>query len=424
MIVLLIAAIVWRRAKLIAMDRIVVVGASLAGLWACESLRSGGYVGTITLIGAESHQPYDRPPLSKALLKGDWEPERIQLRKPGELESLGLDLRLGTTATGFDASSRTVTIKSAEAIDADGVIIATGSTPRPLPNQPDLDGVTMLRTLDDSLALRRRLADQPRVVVIGAGFIGLEVAATAAQSGCAVTVLEGAPAPLMRGLGSEMGSVVARVHVRNGVDVRCAVSVMAIEGVDGRVTGVRLGSGEIVPADVVVVGIGVSPATEWLVGSGLEIRDGIVCDDTLRAAPGIYAAGDCARWVNNLFGDVGEEMRVEHWTNAAEQGASAAKNLLAELAGKVAQPYAPVPFFWSDQFDSRIQFVGRAHGDDEVRVVAGDLDGNFMALYGHAGRLRGVLGVNMPKPVMRCRKLLAERASWDDAIGHASTVAQ
>jgi NADPH-dependent 2,4-dienoyl-CoA reductase/sulfur reductase-like enzyme len=406
------------------MDRIVVVGASLAGLWACESLRGGGYSGTITLIGAESHQPYDRPPLSKALLKGDWEPERIQLRKPDEIGSLGLDLRLGTTATSLDVDSRTVTLESGEAIAADGVIIATGSAPRPLPNQPDLDGVTMLRTLDDSLALRRRLADQPRVVVIGAGFIGLEVAATAAQSGCAVTVLEGAPAPLMRGLGPEMGSVVARVHGRNGVDVRCSISVSGIEDVDGRVTGVRLGSGELVPADVVVVGIGVSPATEWLVGSGLEIRDGVVCSDVLRAAPGIYAAGDCARWVNNLFGDGGEEMRVEHWSNAAEQGAAAARNLLADLAGDAAIPYAPVPFFWSDQFDSRIQFVGRAHGEDEVHVVMGDLDGSFMAMYGHGGRLRGVLGVNMPKPVMRCRKLLGDRASWEEAVTYAAAVAQ
>ncbi len=406
------------------MDRIVVVGASLAGLWACESLRGGDYAGTITLVGAESHQPYDRPPLSKALLKGDWEPERIRLRKPDELDSLGLDLRLGVVAVALDATNRTVTLASGETLAADGVIAATGSTPRQLPDQPHLDGVTMLRTLDDSLALRRRLEGRPRVVVIGAGFIGLEVAATAAQRGCAVVVLEGAPAPLMRGLGAEMGEVVARVHERNGVSVRCGVQIAGIEGEDGRTTGVRLGDGELVAADVVVVGIGVSPATDWVEGSGLEIRDGIVCTDSLRAAPGIYAAGDCARWVNNLFGDAGEEMRVEHWSNAAEQGQAAAKNLLAELAGQAPTPYAPVPFFWSDQFDSRIQYVGRAHGDDEVHVVAGDLNGNFMAMYGHGGRLRGVLGVNMPKPVMRLRKLIGERASWSEALQQAITIAQ
>jgi NADPH-dependent 2,4-dienoyl-CoA reductase/sulfur reductase-like enzyme len=406
------------------MDRIVVVGASLAGLWACESLRAGGYTGTISLIGAEPHRPYDRPPLSKAFLKGDWDAERIQLRKPEELDGLGLDLRLGAPAIALDVPTRTVTLESGEMLAADGVVIATGSAPRRLPNQPELEGVTMLRTLDDSVDLRRGLADGPRVVVIGAGFIGLEVAATAAQSGCSVTVLEGAPAPMMRGLGAEMGEVVARVHGRHGVDVRCGAHIIGIEDDGSRATGVRLSDGEVVGADRVVVGIGVAPATEWLEGSGLELRDGVVCDASLRAAPGIYAAGDCARWINNLFGEAGEEMRVEHWTNAAEQGSAAAANLLAERAGGASTPYAPVPFFWSDQFDSRIQFVGRAHGDDEVRVVAGDPDGSFMALYGHSGRLRGVLGVNMPKPVMRLRKLLREQASWDDAMSHAATLAQ
>jgi NADPH-dependent 2,4-dienoyl-CoA reductase/sulfur reductase-like enzyme len=224
----------------------------------------------------------------------------------------------------------------------------------------------------------------------------------------------------MRGLGAEMGEVVARVHARNAVDVRCGVLVAGIEGRGGRVTGVRLGDDDLVAADVVVVGVGVSPATEWLDGSGLEVRDGIVCDESLRAAPQIYAAGDCARWVNGLFGTAGEEMRVEHWTNAAEQGAAAALNLLADLDGQPAIPYAPVPFFWSDQFDSRIQFVGRAHGDDEVRVVAGETSGNFVALYGHAGRLRGVLGVNMPRLVMPYRKLLAAKASWEHAVSHAA----
>ena len=406
------------------MERIVVVGASLAGLRACESLRMAGYSGTITLIGAERHEPYDRPPLSKALLKGEWEPDRIRLRKPDDLAGLDLDMRLGVVANGLDVAARTVSIEGGESVAGDGVIIATGSVPRRLPNQPDLDGVTVLRTLDDSLDLRRRLEDRPRVAVIGAGFIGLEVAATAARSGCPVTVLEGAPAPLMRGLGQRMGEVVARVHARNGVVVRCGVQVAGLEGAGGSAIGVRLGDGELVPAEVVVVGIGVAPATQWLDDSGLELRDGVVCTEALRAAPGIYAAGDCARWVNGLFGESGEEMRVEHWTNAAEQGAAAATNLLAELAGDAPAPYAPVPFFWSDQFDSRIQFLGRAHGDDDVQLVAGELDGSFVALYGHAGRLRGVLGVNMPRVVMPYRKLLAERASWDTAMTHATAVQQ
>jgi NADPH-dependent 2,4-dienoyl-CoA reductase/sulfur reductase-like enzyme len=367
---------------------------------------------------------YDRPPLSKTLLKGEWEPDRIQLRHASEIEGLDLDARVGIAATALDVDRREVMLDTGEAVAGDGVIIATGSEPRRLPNQPDLGGVTVLRTLGDSLALRRRLEDRPRLVVIGAGFIGLEVAATAAESGCVATVLEGLPVPLVRALGAEMGEVVSRVHRRNGVEVRCGVRVEGIERDGDRVAGVRLGDGELVAADVVVVGIGVVPSTGWLEGSGLELRDGVVCDETLRAGAGIYAAGDCARWVNGLFGEAGEEMRVEHWTNAAEQGAAAALNLLAELAGEPPTPYAPVPFFWSDQFDSRIQFIGRPHGDDEVRLVAGDPDGHFVAIYGYSGRLRGALGVNMPKLVMPYRRLLAARASWDDALAHAANAKQ
>jgi NADPH-dependent 2,4-dienoyl-CoA reductase/sulfur reductase-like enzyme len=249
------------------------------------------------------------------------------------------------------------------------------------------------------------------VVVIGAGFIGLEVAATARQKGCTVTVLEGAPAPLIRGLGADMGQAVASVHGRNGVQVRCSVQVAGIEGEAGSVTAVRLADGSAVPADVVVVGVGVAPSTDWL--------------DTLNVGvPGVYAAGDCARWPNLAFeGHDDLEMRVEHWTNAAEQGAAAAHNLLAVARGEAPTAYRSVPFFWSDQFDSRIQFVGRAHGGDDVHVFAGSTDGAFAALYGWEGRLRGALGVSMPKMVMPFRALLAARASWHEALAKASELA-
>jgi NADPH-dependent 2,4-dienoyl-CoA reductase/sulfur reductase-like enzyme len=273
-----------------------------------------------------------------------------------------------------------------------------------------------------------------RLVVIGAGFIGLEAAATAQSAGCTVTVLEGAPAPLMRGLGAEMGAAVASVHTRHGIDLRCGVQVAAIEGDGSRVTGVRLKTADPVPgdadadelvhADVVLVGVGVSPATGWLEGSGLTLRDGVVCDDTLNSGvPGVYAAGDCARWPNRVFDAHDDaEMRVEHWTNAAEQGAAAARNLLAVARGEAPTPYAAVPFFWSDQFESRIQFVGRAHGGDDVHVFAGSLDGAFAALYGWQGRLRGVLGVSMPKMVMPFRSLIAAGASWDEALAKAAAL--
>ncbi len=408
-------------------QQVVVVGASLAGLRACETLRQEGFEGEITLIGAEREIPYDRPPLSKKLLAGDWEPDRIRLRKDDDFASLALTLRLGVQAVALDTSSRTVSLGDGSSVTYDGLIIATGASPRKLPGQPTLRGVVELRTLTDAVELRDLTADgTARVTVIGAGFIGLEVAATVRARGCAVTVLEGAPSPLIRGLGVEMGAAVASVHARNGVDLRCGVQVAGIEGSDGQVTGVRLGDGSVVESDVVLVGVGVAPNTEWLASSGLTVRDGVVCDATLCVGvPGVYAAGDCARWPNAVFAAFDdEEMRVEHWTNAAEQGAAAAHNLLAAAGhGSLAvEPYVSVPFFWSDQFDSRIQFVGRAHGDDEVHVFAGSTDGAFAALYGFRGRLRGVLGVSKPKMVMPFRALIAAGATWEEAIAKAEAL--
>lgn len=405
---------------------VAVVGSSLAGLRACETLRQEGFDGTITLVGDETEVPYDRPPLSKKLLAGEWEPDRIRLRKPDDFQSLGLELRLGARATALDTDARMLSLADGSGVHYDGLVIATGASPRRLPGQPALRGVLEVRTLSQSMQLRDLIADgSARVVVIGAGFIGLEVAATARQKGCEVTVLEGAPAPLIRGLGAEMGIAAASVHGRNGVHVRCGVQVAGIEGDAGRVTGVRLADGSLVPAEVVVVGVGVTPATEWLDDSGLSLRDGIVCDATLNVGvPGVYAAGDCARWPNMAFaGHDDVEMRVEHWTNAAEQGAAAARNLLAVARGLEPTGYQSVPFFWSDQFDSRIQFVGRAHGGDDVHVFAGSTDGAFAALYGWEGRLRGVLGVSMPRMVMPFRSLLAAQASWTDALAKAAELA-
>ncbi len=409
------------------LQHVVVVGASLAGLRACETLRQEGFVGEITLIGAEHEIPYDRPPLSKKLLAGDWEPDRIRLRKDEDFESLGLSLRLGVRAVGLNVGTRAVSLDDGSAVTYDGLIIATGASPRRLPGQPDLHGVVELRTLADAIELRELTADgTARVTVIGAGFIGLEVAATVRARGCAVTVLEGAPSPLIRGLGVEMGAAVASVHARNDVELRCGVQVAGIEGVDGQVTGVRLGDGSLVESDVVLVGVGVAPNTQWLEGSGLTIRDGVVCDANLCVGvSGVYAAGDCARWPNAVFaGFDDEEMRVEHWTNAAEQGAAAAYNLLAAVghAELTEAAYASVPFFWSDQFDSRIQFVGRAHGDDDVHVFTGSTDGAFAALYGYQGRLRGVLGVSKPKMVMPFRALLAAGATWEEALAKAEAL--
>jgi NADPH-dependent 2,4-dienoyl-CoA reductase/sulfur reductase-like enzyme len=409
------------------MERIVVVGASLAGLRTAETLRGDGFEGSVTVVGSELHHPYDRPPLSKRLLSGEWEPDRVALRRLEVFDQLDVQWRLGSAAESLDLSERVVRLADGNDVAFDALVLSCGATARSLPGTPwsgrgELGGhgpyVTALRTLDDSLALRAHLVrGDRRVVVIGAGFIGLEVAATARGLGNDVTVLEGAPAPLIRALGAEMGTAVSAVHADHDVLIRCDVRVDGI-GPDG----VRLAGDEVVPADVVVVGIGVTPATEWLEGSGLELADGIVCDATLAAvrAPAdtpVFAAGDVARWYNPLFD---EQMRVEHWTNAAEQGAVVAKNLLAGAAGLEPEPYAPVPFFWSDQYDRRVQFLGRSSPDDDIEIVAGSVaERRFLALFGRGGRLRGALGLNVPKLLMPHRKLLEERISWTEALDRA-----
>ncbi|NND75173.1 MAG: FAD-dependent oxidoreductase [Ilumatobacter sp.] len=395
------------------MERVVIVGASLAGLRAAETLRTKGFAGAVTVIGAEPHRPYDRPPLTKKLLAGEWEPDRIHLRRPDTFDELDVEWRFGTTATHLDLDRRQVGVDGGS-LDFDGLVIATGATPRRLPDQDRFDDVHVLRTLDDALAVRSVIAQGGRrVVVIGAGFIGLEVAATARQLDNDVVVLEAASAPLIRGLGAEMGAAVGDIHRARGVDVRCGV---VIEGLTD--DGVRL-AGEHVDADLVVVGIGVEPQTHWLEGSGLELRNGVVCDPTLRAAPGVYAAGDVARWHNSAFG---EEMRVEHWTNAAEQGAAAATNLLATSAGDEPEPYAPIPFFWSDQFDQRLQYLGHGGPDDDVVVAAGSVaDGKLLALYGRDGTLHGAFGLNAPRWVMPMRARMG--GDFAAAVEHAATLA-
>ena len=390
---------------------VTIVGASLAGLRAAETLRRDGFDGPITLIGDEAHEPYDRPPLSKQVLASDWEPDRIALTTSDKLADLDLDLRLGTAAAGFDLASRTLRLDGGETkgetLEVDALLIATGARCRTL-GQPR-EGVHVLRSLDDCLALRADFDAAPdRVVVVGAGFIGAEVAATARTRGLDVTVVEALSAPLIRVLGPEMGEVCAAVHRDHGVDLRTGVGVEGFDGA-GRVERVRLTDGSAVGASVVVVGIGVVPNTEWLEGSGLALDDGVVCDAAGLAAPGVAAAGDVARWPNRRFG---EAMRVEHWDNAAAQGAHSARALLG-----AAEPYEPVPWFWSDQYDRKIQLAGHVRPDDEVRVVAGSVaERRFAALYGRGGRLMGALGFNRPRHVMRYRAMIEQGAAFEEAL--------
>lgn len=400
------------------MKSVTIVGASLAGMRAAECLRREGFDGTVTVVGDETDAPYDRPPLSKQVLAGEWEPERISLYGTEALDDLQLTWRLGTRAVAFDAASRTVTLDGGERLAADGVVIATGARTRTLRGSEHLAGVYTLRSLADSLAIRAEFEATPRrVVVVGAGFIGAEVAATARGRGLDVTMVEMAETPLERVLGAEMGRVCAEVHRGHGVDLRLGVGVAEITGAD-RVEQVVLSDGTRLDADVVIVGVGVIPNTEWLEGSGLQIDNGVVCDETCLAAPGVVAAGDVARWPNRLFG---QSMRVEHWDNAIDQGMAAARRL---LAGDDAEPFAPVPWFWSDQYDRKIQLAGRSGPDDEVAVVTGSPEEHrFAAIYGRAGRIVAVLGFNRPRHVMQYRRLIARGASWDEALEFARSQA-
>src|SRR5437763_7129788 len=401
------------------MRTVVVVGASLAGLRAAETLRQDGYDGRIVLVGAEEHLPSDRPPLSKQLLAGKVEVDQVSLCPPARLGGLDLDFELGRRATSLDLDAREVVVDGQDRLGFDGLVIATGSSPRHLPGVPPLEGIHLLRTVDDCLAIRGGLekvvSGGGRVVVVGAGFIGSEVAATSHTAGAAVTILAALATPLSKALGEEMGSACAALHYDNSVDLRLGTGVSGFRG-QHRVEGVLLADGTTVEADLVVVGVGVAPNTDWLESSGLKLDNGVVCDATAHAAPGVVATGDVARWHNSLFET---DMRVEHWTNAAEGGIAAARALLA--GPDKAEPYAPVPYFWSDQYKTKIQFVGHAHHSDDVRIVDGSVeDRKFLALYEHAGRVVGALGFSRPKLVLQCRRLIAERVSMDEALAQLS----
>ncbi|MFE1960280.1 NAD(P)/FAD-dependent oxidoreductase [Streptomyces sp. NPDC059479] len=385
------------------MRRIVVVGASAAGLSAVETLRREGYDGTLTLVGEEPHAPYDRPPLSKQILSGEWSAKQLPLRPYDVLDGLGLDLRLGVAATGLDTADRTVRLADGSRMAYDGLIVATGVRPRRLPGE----GAHVLRTLDDALALRDRLGPGRRLVVVGAGFLGAEAAAVARKLGATVTLIEPAPVPLAQAVGHAVGQVLSQAHVEHGVDLRTGVSVEAVNE-----DGVLLDGGELVEADEILVAVGSLPNTDWLADSGLTVGDGLVCDEYCAAAQDVYGAGDVARWHNPLFG---VSMRIEHRTNAAEQGMAAARNLLHPDARK---PFAPVPYFWSDQYGMKIQAYGYLRGHDEVAVVDGDLaERRFVAAYRTGDRVTGALAVGMPPKAIRLwRQTVAARATWHEAV--------
>ncbi|MFI9258655.1 NAD(P)/FAD-dependent oxidoreductase [Streptomyces sioyaensis] len=372
------------------MDHIVLVGASAAGLTAADALRLEGFTGGLTMVGEELRPPYDRPPLSKHVLAGKLEPHKTTLRQDADLQRLRMNLKLGRRATHLDPAARTVTLDDGDRLHYDGLIIATGLRPRRLPFGHDLAGVHVLRTLDEALSLRAQVLSAPRVVVIGAGFLGTEIAATTRGLGLDVALVDVEATPLARQLGPQIGGLVADMHQEHGVRLHMNRKVTGLTGTAGRVTAVQLDDGTSLPADLVVVAIGSEPAVDWLADSGLPLGDGVLCDSTCQVAAGVYAAGDVANWPHPL---TGERTRLEQRTNATQQALTAARNLLAGPAE--ATPYAPVPFGWTDQYTAKIQFHGWCPMDARVAYVDGDPQaGKFVALYYAGDRVVGALGWN------------------------------
>jgi NADPH-dependent 2,4-dienoyl-CoA reductase/sulfur reductase-like enzyme len=391
--------------------QVVVVGAGVAGMRATEALRGDGYDGALTLVGAERQAPYHRPPLSKKLLTGKVHRAGVDLAPQFDLDARVLR---GASAIKVDLSSRTVHLRDEDrdlAEQFDGLVIATGAVPRRWPGGPVPDGVLMLRTVEDCLAIRGRLSSRTRVVVVGGGFIGAEVAASCRSIGLDVVLIEKATSPLLAALGKELAPRWADLHRQHGVDLRVGVGVDGFVG-NGQVEAVRLTDGSRIPADVVIVGLGVIPATDWLEGSGLRLDDGVVCDAT-GAAEGstgdgaVVVAGDVARWWHPLYE---RHMRTEHWDDAGRQGAAAARTLLA--GPERAEAFDGVPYFWSDQYDVKVQMIGVPTDYDALEIVEGDPDGwEFVAAYGRGGHTIAVLGT-IPNRVHAYRDAISNRTEF------------
>ncbi|QXE38422.1 FAD-dependent oxidoreductase [Streptomyces sp. GMY02] len=388
-------------------EHIVIVGASAAGLSTLEGLRREGFDGRVTMVGEENRAPYDRPPLSKQFMAGDWDTDRVQLRNADAISALDAQWLLGTRAEALDATNRVITLSTGKPLGYDQLVIATGVTPRTLPGA--ISGVHTLKSLDDAITLREELAAAPDVVVIGAGPLGSEFAATARGRTDRVTLIDPSPTPLYRQLGLVVGEHIADLHRNHGVSLRMGVGAAGLLHENGRVTGVQLTDGSSVDAQLVLVAIGSVPNTAWLTGAGLTLDNGLVCDMTCAAAPGIYAAGDVARWYNPTAGEL---VRIEHRMNANEQGMVVARNLLGQ-----GRPYDPTPYFWTDHYDTTIQVRGTCGPDFSCVVAQGGLDsGRFVALYGTDSDVTAVLSCNSVKQARGYQHLVSRPHTWADAI--------
>ncbi len=386
-----------------------IVGGGLAAARTAEQLRRSEYSGPITIVSDEVHLPYDRPPLSKEVLRKEVDDTALKPRQ--WYDDNDITLRLGSAARSLDTAAQTLTLEDGTTLGYDELVIATGLVPRRIPTIPDLDGIRVLRTFDESLALREHASAAQRAVIIGAGFIGCEVAASLRSLGVDVVLVEPQPTPLAAVLGEQIGELVARLHRAEGVDVRLGVGVAQVRG-DTHVEAVVLTDGTELAADVVVIGIGSRPATDWLEGSGVAIDSvdrGVLCDEAGRtSAPNVWALGDVASWRDAT----GHQGRVEHWSNVADQ----ARVVVPAMLGKEVPPVVVVPYFWSDQYDVKIQCLGEPEADDIVHIMEDD-GRKFLAYYERDGALVGVVGGGMPGKVMKTRAKIAAAVPIAEMLG-------
>ncbi|WP_043288605.1 NAD(P)/FAD-dependent oxidoreductase [Paraburkholderia oxyphila] len=389
------------------LSKVVVIGASVAGMRAVETLRRERFEGEITLVSAEAHAPYDRPPLSKQVLTGEIAPDALRYREIEWFAEQRVDLQLGLEAKELDTRAKQIRVGE-RWMPYDGLVIATGARARELEFGQSLKGVYSLRTIDDAVAIKERILPGVRVVIIGAGFIGSEVASSAAAAGAQVTLVEIGATAMCRVVGMQLGSALGKLHEEFGVNLICNARVTGIGGYE-RAEFVRLEDGWELPADIVVVGIGVSPNTEWLVNSGLKIDDGLVCDETLNAGPEtVFAAGDVVAWPNRWWGGM---MRGEQWLVAAEQGMQAAKNLLAGRAD--ARRFSTIPYFWTDQYGCRIQVAGRTDVGELVPLVGDEFQRPFVCVFKQEDQIKGIFAVNAPRAFAMLRGALQQHRSFD-----------
>lgn len=380
------------------MKTLAIVGSSLAGLSAARAARAEGFEGRLVMIGDEIHRPYDRPPLSKDFLAGKVGEESLALEDSPE--DLSAEWLLGERAVALQPAERAVVLEGGRRVEADGVVIATGSAARKLDQFEGLENVYTLRTVDDARCLREELRPGARLLVIGAGLIGAEVASTARVAGVEVTLLGGPSVPLGRSLGATMGEVLSGLHALNGVDFVRGAVVTGVRSEAARLRAVELSDGRVVEADAVLVAVGGVASTAWLAASGIQLADGVVCDDHGRTSvPGVVAVGDCAAWRDR---HLGRPQRHGHWNAALSQPARAVKAL---LGSPDADPHTAVPYFWSDQYGIRIQFSGHAELADRVDIEAGDpATHSFLAAYYRGTEPVGLLSSGQPRLFAKRRR--------------------